>query len=391
LGFRPCWPGQEADSKYNKAVSLKRLLAISLKELKHITRDIRTILLVIISPPFLLVIMSSIFGLEVKSINYGVMDLDRTELSRRFVQKISAVRGYQYRGEVGSYQEAYELLRKGSLDLVLVIGPGFSSRIERGEEATIQALVDGMDPIEAIGTFYDLQGIVKAYEDGLSSAPTSAFKPLQLLYRARYNPGLDSTTSLIPGLMAIVLTLPAMALALSLSKEWETGTFEALAASPLKGLEYLFGKLLAYLAVGLVSAFITLGVAVVWFKVPFKGSLADFLLFCLDFFLASMGVGLFIGQSVKSQQSTMFLTLLYFIVPSFFIAGLVLPLSIKEGAQLELLASYALCTTHFIKACRGIMLKGLGITQMADSALALAAIGLISIGIGFASFRKRIG
>ncbi len=368
-------------------MSLKRLGAVALKELKHITRDIRTILLVVISPPFLLVIMSSIFGLEVENVSFGVMDLDRTPLSRQFVQKISTVKGYQYRGDIWSYEEAYELLRNGSLDIVLVIGSGFASEVERGKETTIQALVDGMDPIEAIMTFYDLQGMIGSYGKEISNEhPFSSF---QILYRARYNPDLNSKISLVPGLMAIVLTLPAMALALSLSREWETGTFEALAVSPLKGPEYLLGKLLAYLGIGLLSAFITLGVATLWFKIPFRGNLGTFLFFCLDFFLASMGVGLFIGQSVKSQQAAMFLTLLYFIVPSFFIAGLVLPL--REESPIDLLASYALCTTHFIKVCRGIMLKGLGIAQLMEPALFLALIALISVSFGFASFRKRLG
>ncbi len=345
--------------------------------------------MVVISPPFLLLVMSSIFGLEVKNVNFGVMDLDRTQLSRQFIQKMAATKGYRYQGEVWSYGEAYELLRRGSLDVVLVVGPGFASRLERGEDATIQALVDGMDPIEAIGIFYDLQGMVRAH--GLELAPGSQLssRSLQLIHRARYNPDLNSRTSLIPGLMAIVLTLPAMALALSLSKEWETGTFEALVVSPLGGAEYLLGKLLAYLGIGLVSAFITLGVATLWFRIPFRGDLGTFLFFCLDFFLASMGVGLFMGQSVRSQQTAMFLTLLYFIVPSFFIAGLVLPL--REGSPADLLASYLLCTTHFIKACRGIMLKGLGIAQLREPALMLALIGFVSISMGFASFRKRMG
>ncbi len=370
-------------------MSLRRLKAILLKELKHIARDIRTILLVIISPSFLLLIMSSIFGLEVKNVNFAVMDLDRTELSRQFVQKIAATEGYRYRGEVWSYDKAYELLRSGSLDVVLVIGPGFTSQVNRGEEETIQALVDGMDPIEAIGTFYDLQAMVRAYGQEIATSSLLPSRSLQLLYRARYNPSLESRTSLIPGLMAIVLTLPAMALALSLSKEWETGTFEALVASPVKGVEYLMGKLLSYLGIGFISAFLTLGVAIFWFNIPFKGSLADFLLFCLIFFLASMGVGLFIGQSVKNQQATMFITLIYFIVPSFFIAGLVLPL--REESPIDVIASYALCTTHFIKANRGIMLKGLGIAQLMEPALMLILIGLISIILGFASFRKRLG
>lgn len=375
--------------RYNKTVSLKRLWAIFLKELRHITRDARTILLVIISPSFLLLIMSSIFGLEVKSVNFAALDLDRTELSRQFIHKIAATKGYRYRGEVRSYEEAYEFLRRGSLDVVLVIGPGFASEVNRGEGTTVQALVDGMDPIEAIGTFYDLQAMVRAYGQEIASGSPLPTSSLQILYRARYNPNLESSTSLIPGLMAIVLTLPAMALALSLSREWESGTFETLVASPIRGAEYLMGKFLSYLGIGFINAFLTLGVAIFWFKLPFRGSLASFLLFCLDFFLASMGVGLFIGQSVKNQQTTMFITIIYFIVPSFFIAGLVLPL--REESPIDIIASYALCTTHFIKANRGIMLKGLEVTQLAEPAFMLALIGLVSMTLGFASFRKRIG
>lgn len=367
---------------------LRRLWAVTAKEMRHISRDLRTLLLVIVSPPFLLFVMGYIFRLEVQHAYLAVMDYDRGALSRRLVQAITADEEFMLRGEVKDYDQAYQALRKGNVDLVLVIPPGFSADALSGRNVVLQALIDGIDPIETSQTSFGVEARVRASVQESVPIRRPAGAAPEILSQVWYNPGLKSKNSTVPGLMAIVLTLPAMALALALARESETGTFEALIASPIKGSEYLLGKLLAYVGTGMVSSFLTLAVAVHWFHVPFRGSIVNFALLTLDFLLATMGIALLIGQLIQSQQAAMFISFLYFLIPSFFIAGLIVPVS-KE-TLLDTIASYSLCTTHFIKICRGISLKGLGLRELMEPALILALMGVVSVIIGVISFRKEL-
>jgi ABC-type multidrug transport system permease subunit len=214
-------------------------------------------------------------------------------------------------------------------------------------------------------------------------------EPVEVLTQAWYNAGLRSLFSMVPGLLAIVLVMPTMALALALTREKETGTLEGLMATPVLGLEYLAGKLLAYITTGLVSAILALLLAVLWFQVPFRGSLAIYLLLAADYFLACMGAAVVIANLVKSQQTAMFIVLIIFIVPSFFLAGLINPVSTELSGSF--LASNALPGTHFVAISRVIFLKGLGLAALIQPAAILLGMGLGALVVGLRTFRKKVG
>jgi ABC-type multidrug transport system permease subunit len=182
--------------------------------------------------------------------------------------------------------------------------------------------------------------------------------------------------------------MPTMALALALTREKETGTLEGLVATPVLGIEYVLGKLLAYIAAALVSAIIALLVAVLWFQVPFRGSLLVYLLLAADYFLACMGATVAIANFVKSQQTAMFIVLIIFIVPSFFLAGLISPVSTES--LVSMLTSYAMPSTHFVEISRAVFLKGLGLQQMLRPALVLLGMGLGALAVGLLRFRKKV-
>ena len=189
--------------------------------------------------------------------------------------------------------------------------------------------------------------------------------------------------------MAIVLIMPSLALALALTREKETGTLEGLMATPLTGIEYLGGKLLAYIACAWVSTILALLVAVVWFEVPFRGNVALYLILAAVYFLACMGAVVVIAHFAQSQQTAMFIVLLVFVVPSFFLAGLLTPVSGDTPGSL--LTSYALPTTHLIQISRSLFLKGLGLGPVLRPALVLLGMGLGALAIGGLLFRKKVG
>ncbi|MEJ2209306.1 MAG: ABC transporter permease [Anaerolineae bacterium] len=371
-------------------MSLRRMATIMRKEILHIVRDARNFFLVTVSPAFLLFLLAYIFSFDVGQLSLAVLDLDRSDLSRRYLDTLTSNQDLVIDYVVGRYEEIQPLLVEGKVEAALVIPPGFADAIRSGEPAAVQAIVDGADPFagsEAIGSLQARSSVFVISRGAEGAGAQGA--PVEVRSRAWYNAGLESLLSMVPGLMSIVLIMPAMALALSLTRENESGTLEGLMATPVSGLEYLVGKLLAYVGTGLISTLLALLVAAFWFRVPFRGSLAVYLLLAGAYFLACMGATVVIANLVKSQQTAMFVVLIVFIVPSFFLAGLISPISTSSPATM--LVSYALPSTHFVEISRTVFLKGLGLSYLLRPALSLLGMGLGALLVGLVLFRKKVG
>ena len=370
-------------------MSLRRMATIVRKELLHIVREPRNLFLVTISPAFLLLLLANIFSINIQQFNLAVLDLDRTSLSRRYLADLTSNQDLVLAYTVNSYEEIEPLLVPGKIDAALVIPPGFADTVRSGQPAQVQAIIDGSDPFagsQAISSLTSRSGVFVA---GTGATRFSLREqPVQIRSQAWYNPGLESLLSMVPGLLAIVLTMPTMALALALAREKESGTLEGLLTTPVSGAEYLAGKLSAYVAAGLVSAVLALLVAVLGFRVPFRGSLVVYLLLAGAYLLACMTATAVIANFVRSQQTAMFIVLLIFIVPSFFLAGLITPVSTASPASM--LVSYALPSTHFVEISRAIFLKGLGIGQMLRPTLMLLGMSLGAFAIGLLTFKKKL-
>jgi ABC-2 type transport system permease protein len=351
---------------------LTRTLAIAQKELHHIIRDPRLLFLVILSPAFLLIVLSYVFSFEVERVDLTVMDLDKSPLSRSYISTLTSDNEFHVVAYAPSYETLHRLILSGDADVALVIPHGFGS---------LQALVDGADPISARQTIGHLAARTTAFALSLSTSAS-----LGVRSQAWYNPSLKSLVSMVPGLMAIVLCVPALAVALAMTREREWGTLEVLLTTPLRGWEYLVGKLTAYMATGLLSAMLTTLVAVFWFHVSLRGNLLLLLLLSLDYFLAAMGLSLFISNFTSSQQTAFIIVLFIFFVPSFFIAGLILP--VDTESLFSQVAAYSLPATHFVTICRGIFLKGSSLPDLWFPAAILAAMGATAVGLSVLSFKK---
>ncbi len=370
-------------------MSIHRTLAIARKEIRHILRDLRTFFLVTVSPAFLLLTLSYIFVLDVQQADLAVWDLDGSPLSRRYVAVLTADGDFRVRAPATSYTELDRLLLAGEVDGGLVIPQGFEAGLQAGRQVQVQVVLDGSDPIAASQTFFSLQQRTVAFAAPFRASPTLVVGGLEVRGEAWYNPALKSLISMVPGLIPIVLSMPALALALAFTREKEVGSFESLIVTPVRGTEYLAGKLFAYLSSGLVSVLLVWLIAVLYFRVPFRGSPLLYLLLGADYLLASMGFSLLIANFTRTQQTAMLLVLMIFFIPSFFVAGLITPVDTSSlGSRI---VAYSLPTTHFIAVSRGLFLKGLG-----GEALLLPAAVLLGMGgLGFASglllFRKRLG
>jgi ABC-2 type transport system permease protein len=376
-------------------MSLHRTLAIMRKECLHIIRDRRTLFLVTLSPAFLLFTLTYVLTFDIQQVSYAVLDQDRSELSRRYVAGLVSEENVSLAGYVSSYSEVDGWFLRRRASAVVVIPPGFQADLERRHSAMIQVILDGTDPVIA----RDALARVRARTQGFtvqerlgplspSGAALASSLPLDVRLRIWYNPGERSLFSLVPGLLGMVLIMPTLSSAVALAREKEMGTLEQLLVTPMGRAEFWFGKMIPYVISGLLSCFLAIIMATVWFKVPFRGNVLVFGLLTLDLLVATMGLSLLMASFVSSQQAAMIGNFLIFFLPSFFLSGLYQP--VPREISPSTLASYSLPTTYFVTIARGVLLKGVGLAELWPEALVLAVLGGVSLGLGIGLFRKKL-
>ncbi len=371
---------------------LKRTASISGKEFIHILRDPRTFFLVFISPAFTLVMLSYLFAWDVDHFSLGVLDLDKSYLSREYISALTEDGSIELRYDVSSREELDRLLLTGQVDGVVVVPPDLLDRLDRGERATLQVILDGTNLPLTIQMLSQLGGRTEALvsRSGFLAAELEGLQaPIDIRTRVCYNPNRKVLHSMVPGLIAVVMCMPAFSIATSLTREKEMGTMEGLFATPVRGSEVLLGKLAAYVIAGVVSAIPVIMVATLWFRVPFRGNVLLFLVLTADFLLGVLGLSLLIGNFLSTQQAAMVVLFLVLFVPSMFISGLIDPVD-RTSLVAQLQAGF-LPTTYYITISRGILLKGVGWTALWRSSLALAAMGTASVLLAMRLFKKKLG
>jgi len=368
---------------------VSRVLAVAIKEVRHIMRNLLTLFLVTVSPAFLLFTLAYVFSFDIDQARLAVIDLDKSQIARAYLTGLTSGGSLSITAFVDDYSALDKLLVAGGVDAALVIPPGFGEALQNQALAQVQVIVDGSNLNVARQTMSKISAasrtVVAGMQPGLPEVPL----PFELRSLAWYNATLKSLFSMVPGLLGVVLSLPALALSLSLTREKELGTLEGLMATPIQGAEYLLGKMSAYLLMGSGSVLLSWLVAVAWFRVPFRGEMGILMLLTLTYLLASMGFSLFISTWISSQQTAMFTVMMVFFVPSFFLTGLMHP--INREALGAVLVSSALPATHYIIIARGVFLKGANLATLAWPGLVLLGMGLIALFVSIGSFKKRLG
>jgi len=371
---------------------LRRIRSIAAKEMLHILRDGRTFFMVFIAPAFTLVMLSYLFSWDVERFTLGVFDRDRSSLSRSYIAALTEDGTIVLEEDIASKDRVDELLTTDRVKAVLVVPPGLMERVAKGETGQIQIILDGTTPGTASQLLAQIGGRTTRFAASMSSLPEETLAqlvPIDTRTRVWYNPNLSALHSMVPGLIAVVMCMPAFAIATSLTREKELGTMEGLYATPVGGTDLLIGKLAAYLSCGVVAAVPVVLVATMWFGVPLRGNSALFLLLTADFMLGVLGLSLFLANFLSRQQAAMVVMFLVLFVPSMFLSGLIDPVDRTSfGAQLQ--ANF-LPTTHYITISRGIFLKGVGLTALWTPTLALATMGVAYLLITIKLFKKRLG
>jgi ABC-2 type transport system permease protein len=371
-----------------------RLLAISRKEILQLRRDPRSLGLAFGLPLLLLVIFGYAITWDVRNIETAVLDQDRSVRSRELLSALEASGYFRIERRLESADEIRPLLDAGAVDLVLVVPPGFSQEwaadpAAGGAPAALQAIVDGSDANTATIVIAYAQGVVASFSRTAGVSARTFRPPIEVRSRVWYNEELESRNMIVPGLVAVIMMIiAAMLTSLTIAREWERGTMEQLAATPVTRLEVVLGKLLPYLAIGLLDVVASAVLGVALFGVPFRGSAALLMVLSFFFLLGSLGLGMFISAMTKSQLLATQVAMVATFLPAFLLSGFMFAISVMPPALRAV--TYLVPARYFLVVTRGIFLKGVGVPELRVQGLLMVAYAAIGIGLAVAAFRKEL-
>jgi len=370
---------------------LRRMMAYALREALELRRDPIRAALATLGSIVLMFVMAYGLNLDVDNLSFAVLDRDDTTISRDYTLQIAGSRYFTEKAPIADYAELDRRMRSGELSLAIEIPPGFARDLERGRKVEVGAWIDGAMPTRAETVRGYVQGmhadwLMKEARELLGRR--AAVGDFQLELRYRYNPSVESLVAMAPAVIPLLLLMiPAMLAVLSVVREKELGSIINFYVTPVTRLEFLTGKQLPYVGIGLLNALLLAAFAVVIFRVPFTGSFLTFMLAALLYVSATTGMGLVISSLTKSQIAAMFATALLTMIPATQYSGLIDPVSSLQGAGAVIGRIYP--TTYFVTIARGTFSKALGFADLWRELVPLLIAIPVLLGAGAALLRKQ--
>jgi ABC-2 type transport system permease protein len=360
-------------------MNLRRLAAIVLKELRQLRRDRLTFAMIIGIPTLQLVLFGYAINMDVRNLDAAVLDQANTARSREVVAEMGASQVLNLRYSLSTQTQLQELLRQGKISIALVLPVDFETRLERADRPALQIVVDGSDQVVQSAA----RQLASFPLPGRSPAATNSIEVLNL-----YNPQRRAPINTVPGLIGVILTMTMVLFtAIALVRERERGNMEMLITTPMSPWELTLGKVLPFIAIGLLQASLVLLLGKVLFAVPMRGSLIELYLAILVFICASLGLGVLISTLARSQFQAMQMAFFSFL-PQILLSGFMFPFAgMPKAAQwlAELLP-----LTHFLRLVRGIMLRGAGLIELWPALAALLLFTLLTLSLAVTRVHKRL-
>lgn len=375
-----------------------RTLSVLRKEAREILRDPYTLSIALVLPLVMLFLFAYGVNTDVRNIQLAVLDFDQSAASRDYVRAYFSSGYFDSVGAVRNYEQAGDMLDRDTADAVLVILPSFGRNLSSGGQAQVQTLLDGSytpsaqvaeSYIKAINNAYNGQ-IISQYIERQTGKSVDQYISLQVQSRVLYNPGMKSVNAIVPGLFGVILmALPPLLSALAIVREKESGSIQQVFVSPIRPLELIVGKLIPYVVIAFMEMLIVLAGGILWFGVPFRGSLAIFLAASVLYVLCTVAVGLLISTLTRSQVTAGLLAIVLTVMPSMLFSGFLFQIHTMPS-PMQVYAN-AFPARYFIDISRALALKGQNFSSVlpAMGFLAVYAAGLILLSA--LRFKKRIG
>ena len=354
--------------------SLLRLFSYTIREALELRRDPIRASIALFGTLFLMVTFGYGISMDVENLRFAVLDRDQTMLSRNYALDLGGSRYFIAQPPIADYDELDRRMRSGELSLALEIPPNFARDLERGDKVKIGAWIDGAMPSRAENVLGYVQAMHQGWLLEQARRHSTGHIPAGLMSietRFRYNPDVKSLPAIVPAVIPMLLMLiSAMLSALSVVREKELGSILNLYVTPVTKLEFLLGKQLPYIALGMVNFFLVCALAVFAFGVPLKGSFLLLTVAALLFVTAATGIGLLISAFTRSQIAAIFATSIATIIPAKQFSGMIDPVSSLEGGARFVGEIFP--ATHFVTICRGVFSKALGFADLGSTLLPLA-------------------
>jgi ABC-2 type transport system permease protein len=376
-------------------MSLTRLVAIARKELVQILRDSRSLIIVVLMPAVLVLLFGYGVNLDLKGLPVYVFDRDGSQQSQDLLKHFQTSEYFHVERVVGSYSELTRALDDGHAKMGIVIPWDFSQRLRDGRPVEVQALVDGSDDNTANVLIGYSQAVVQGYsaqiqidwlrERGLSIQPAA----MSIQTRTWYNEDLESSAFIIPGVLALVMSvIGAFLTSLTIAREWERGTMEQLISTPVTAMEIMLGKLAPYFVLGMFDTLISALIAIYWFHVPFRGSWVTLMVASAMFMVVVLSMGFFISVLAKSQFAASQIALLITFLPAFLLSGFLF--SIEQMPIALQWITRVLPARYYVSVLKKIFLKGTPAHLLYADLVPLAVFTFVLALLATRSFHKRL-
>ncbi|WP_313525011.1 ribosome-associated ATPase/putative transporter RbbA [Stutzerimonas kunmingensis] len=384
-------PIQPAGNNARQArFSLRRLLSYTRREAMELRRDPIRATLAMLGSVLLMFIMGYGVSFDVENLTYAVLDRDQTTTSQHYLLNMAGSRYFIEKAPLANHAELDQRMRSNDISLAVEIPPNFGRDLKRGAVPQVAFWIDGAMPMRADTIKGYVQGIHLNYLQQLAreAGVDGQLAPADVAIRYRYNPDVQSLPAMAPAMIPLLLMMiPAMLTALGVVREKELGSITNFYVTPTTRLEFLLGKQLPYIALGMFN-FATLALLAVFvFGIPIKGSILTLCLGALLYVTCATGLGLLMSSILNSQIAAIFGTTIVTLLPAIQFSGLIHPVSAMEGAGAFIGKLYP--TSHFLIISRGVFSKALGLAELYPYFIPmLLAIPLLTL-LSVAGLRKQ--
>lgn len=358
-------PQQASETRAPTRFSFLRLYSYANREAMELRRDPVRGILALLGSLILMFIMGYGISMDVEDLSYAVLDYDQTTNSQAYSLNLSGSRYFIEQTPLASMDELDQRMRAGEISLGVIIPPGFGRDLKRGATPRVAFWVDGSMPTRADTIKGYAQGIHVDYLQTLAreSLGVNASASADIALRYRYNPDVQSLPAMVPAVIPMLLMMiPAMLTALGVVREKEMGSIINFYVTPVTRTEFLLGKQLPYVVLGMVNFLIMVALAVFFFEVPVKGSFLTLSIAALLYVFCATGLGLLMSSVLNSQIAAIFGTVIVTLIPAVQFSGMIHPVSAMEGVGAFIGQVYP--TAHFLIISRGVFAKALGMTEL---------------------------
>src|SRR5215213_9608821 len=366
----------------------RRSYAMLVKEFIQLKRDRVSFAMIIMIPVMQLLLFGYAINTTPRNLPTAVLLQEDSDLGRSILKALENTAYFKFTREVHDVAEFDNLLLSGKVLFGVEIPRGFERAVRRGDRPALLVAADATDPVAAGSAMSALGMVVQTAleHDLFTGEPPSVL--FEIRAHARYNPAASSRLNIVPGLVGTILTMTMLIFtALSVTREIERGTMENLLSMPIKPIEVMFGKIVPYVLVGFIQATLIVGIGVLLFGVPVRGSLIMLALLSTLFITTNLAIGYTFSTIVQNQLQAMQLSMMFFL-PSILLSGFMFPF-----AGMPVWAQYmgeALPLTHYLRIVRAIMLKGATLHNLEYDTLALFALMVLAMTIAVTRFRRTL-